>query len=268
MASKTEYNTITVNADSRGVVTVTFARPDKHNALNAEMIGELERAFTALAADARCRVIVLAASGKSFCGGADLGWMQAQMTKDRAGKMADARALAMMLQRIDSAPQPVLGRVQGSSFGGGVGMMSVCDWVAADERAMFGLTEVRLGIIPATISPYVIRRLGEGAARRVFMNGRKFSAHEAQVLGLVARVTNNEAELDAAMAGEIAAYLECAPGAVAAAKQLCLKVARAKGDADLIDYTIGRLADIWESEEAKDGIAAFFAKTTPPWRGS
>ena len=264
--SPSHFNTITILRDERGVVTITLTRPDKHNALNAEMIAELSQVFSELANDTNCRVIILAASGKSFCGGADLGWMQAQMVKDRAGKMADARALAEMLRRIDSSPKPVLGRVQGNAFGGGIGMMSVCDWVVADHQAIFALTETRLGIIPATISPYVIRRLGEGAARRVFMNGRKFTASEAHSMGLVAMVTHNDAELDAALASEIHEYLQCAPGAVTQAKQLCQKVARAKGDEDLIDYTIGKLADIWEGDEAKTGIAAFFAKQPPDWR--
>ncbi len=168
-----------------------------------------------------------------------------------------------MLQALNTLGKPVIGRVNGAAYGGGVGMAAVCDSVVAAETAKFGLTEVRLGLIPATISPYVVARMGEGNARAVFFSGRIFDAEEARALGLVTRVVAPEA-LDAAVEAEVAPYLAAAPAAVAAAKRL----ARSLGpriDAEVIEATIARLADTWETPEAQAGIAAFFEKRPPPW---
>jgi methylglutaconyl-CoA hydratase len=189
--------------------------------------------------------------------------MRAQFAADRATRIAEAGRLAGMLQALNTLAKPLIGRVQGAAYGGGVGLMAVCDAVVAAEGARFGLTETRLGLIPATISPYVIARMGEGRARAVFMSARVFGAAEAQALGLVTRVVAADA-LDAAVEAEAAAYLAAAPGAVAAAKALARSLGPAI-DAGVIAATIERLADVWETAEAREGVSAFLEKRTAPW---
>jgi methylglutaconyl-CoA hydratase len=169
-----------------------------------------------------------------------------------------------MLQVLNTLPKPLIGRVQGNAFGGGIGLMSVCDVVIGAESAVFALTETRLGLIPATIGPYVAARMGEAHARRVFMSGRRFDAAEAVQLGLLARAVP-EAGLDAAIEAEVAPYLDCAPGAVERAKAL-LRGFGPRIDAEVIEATVAALAECWAGEEAPEGIAAFFDKRTPRWR--
>ncbi|MBD8892011.1 crotonase/enoyl-CoA hydratase family protein [Roseibium litorale] len=257
------YETISIATDARGVATLTLNRPDKHNSLSARMIDELTHAAAELGSDPAVRVVVLTGAGASFCAGGDLGWMREQFDADRQTRMVEAQKLAHMLRDLNELPKPLIGRVQGQAFGGGIGMMSVCDTVIAVETAKFGLTETRLGLIPATISPYVLARMGEGKARRVFMSARLFGAEEARDLDLVARVVS-EADLDAAVEAEVKPYLSAAPAAVAASKAL----ARSLGPAisvDVIEDTIRRLADTWETPEAQEGIQAFFEKRKPSW---
>lgn len=257
------YETISIAVDERGVATLTLDRAEKHNALSAQMITELTQAAGELGADDRVRVVVLTGAGASFCAGGDLGWMREQFEASRETRMAEARKLAMMLKSLNELPRPLIGRVQGQAFGGGIGMMSVCDTVVAVDSARFGLTEVRLGLIPATISPYVLARMGEGKARRVFMSARLFGAEEACDLNLVARVVS-EADLDAKVEREVKPYLSAAPAAVAASKALARSLGQAITDA-VIDDTIRRLADTWETPEAQEGISAFFEKRKPAW---
>ncbi len=255
--------TIRLAVDARGVATLTLARAEKHNALSAQMIAELTQAAARIAADAGIRVVVLAAEGASFCAGGDLVWMREQMGATADQRRAEATKLAMMLQALNTLPQPLIGRVHGNAFGGGIGMMSVCDVAVGVQGARFGLTEARLGLIPATISPYVLARMGEGRARRVFMSARLFGAEEARDLGLLARVVAADA-LDDAVDEEISPYLACAPGAVAESK----RIARMLGpriDAEVIAATIDRLVAAWESDEAPEGVAAFFEKRKPRW---
>lgn len=255
-------NTIHITTDPRGVATLWLARPDQHNALSEPMIAELTHAAAQLGAHPSVRVVVLAAQGKSFCAGGDLGWMQEQMRANAADRRAGATRLAMMLKAWNELPKPVIGRVQGHAFGGGVGMIAVCDVAIAVPGARFGLTETRLGLIPATIGPYVLARMGEAKARRVFMSARIFDAAEAMRLDLIAAVAD---DLDSAIEAEIAPYLSCAPGAVAAAKAL----ARSLGpriDAQTIAASIDALVAVWEGPEAPGGIAAFFDKRKPRWQ--
>ncbi|MRX50318.1 crotonase/enoyl-CoA hydratase family protein [Paracoccus sp. S-4012] len=255
--------TIRIDTDARGVATLWLARADKHNALSAAMMDELTEAAATLGADPAVRVVVLAAEGKSFCAGGDLGWMQEQMRADAATRRAGAERLAGMLNALNEMPKPLIGRVHGNAFGGGVGMMSVCDVAVGVHGARFGFTETKLGLIPATIGPYVLARMGEDKARRVFMSARLFDAAEAVRLNLLAAVVN-AGDLDAAVEDEVAPYLSVAPGAVAEAKRL----ARALGpriDAEVIAHSIGRLIAVWEGEEAAEGIAAFFEKRPPAW---
>lgn len=255
--------TIRIEVDGRGVADLVLARPDKHNALSAKMMEELTQAAERLGRDPAVRVVVLRADGESFCAGGDLGWMQDQMRADSATRAREATKLARMLYLLNEMPKPLIGRIQGNAFGGGVGMASVCDVAIAAEPVRFGLTETRLGLIPATIGPYVISRLGEAMARRVFMSSRLFSATEAERLGLVARVVAPE-NLDDAIEAEVVPYLACAPGAVAEAKRLTRRLGPQINEA-LIAETISALVSRWESDEAQEGIAAFFAKRKPAW---
>jgi len=257
------FETITIACDDRGVATLTLNRVEKHNAMSAAMIAELTRAAEQLGADPAVRAVILTGAGKSFCAGGDLGWMQDQMAADPETRFIEARKLALALQALNTLPKPLIGALQGNAFGGGVGLASVCDVTLGADHLKMGLTETRLGLIPATIGPYVIARMGEARARRVFMSGRLFDAAEAVELGLLARVVP-AADLMAAAEAEIAPYLSCAPGAVAAAKRLT-RTLGPRIDAEVIDHTIRALVDCWEGEEAKEGIGAFFAKRKPGW---
>lgn len=258
-------DTIRIDTDARGVATLWLARPDKHNALSAQMIAELTQAAGQLGADPSVRVVILAAEGKSFCAGGDLGWMQDQMAADAATRRQGATELALMLNALNELPKPLIGRVHGNAFGGGIGMMSVCDVAVGARTAKFGLTETKLGLIPATIGPYVLARMGEDKTRRVFMSARIFDAAEAQSLNLLAQAVDPK-DLDAAVEDEVTPYLQTAPKAVAAAKRLT----RALGpriDREVIDLSVDALISVWEDEEAPHGIGAFFAKEKPRWQG-
>lgn len=257
--------TIRIDTDARGVATLWLARPEKHNALSQQMMEELTRAAGQLGADPAVRVVVLAAEGASFCAGGDLGWMKAQIAASADQRREGARVLAGMLSALNLLPKPLIGRVHGNAFGGGVGMMAVCDIAIASLDAKFGLTEVRLGLIPATIGPYVLARMGEDRARRVFFSARLFGADEAVTLNLAARAVA-PGDLDAAIEAEIAPFLQAAPGAIAAAKAQC----RALGpriDPSVIEDSIERLVAVWEGPEAPEGINAFFEKRKPVWQG-
>ncbi len=258
-------DTLRIDTDSRGVAHLWLARAEKHNALSAQMIRELTAAAQALGVDPAVRVVVLAAKGKSFCAGGDLGWMQDQMRADADNRRQGARELAMMLHALNTLPKPLIARVQGNAFGGGIGMISVCDVAIAVPEARFALTETRLGLIPATIGPYVLARMGEGKARRVFMSGRLFGAEEAMRLDLIAGLAD-AVTLDAAIEAEIAPCLACAPGAVAAAKRLARRLGPPVGPAE-IEASIEALVAVWEGPEASEGIGAFFERRKPAWQG-
>ena len=257
------YETISLSMDGRGVAQLALARPEKHNAMNAAMIAELAAAAEALAGDDAVRVVVLTGAGRSFCAGGDLGWMRAQIDADAGQRRREAETLAGMLGALNRLPKPLIGRVQGNAFGGGVGLACVCDVAVGVEGARFGLTETRLGLIPATIGPYVVARMGEARARQVFMSSRIFGADEAVRLGILARSVEAGA-LDAAVEAEVAPYLDCAPGAVAAAKALALRLGGGVGAAD-VAASIDALVSRWEDAESAEGIAAFFEKRPPEW---
>ena len=217
--------TIKVEVDARGIVQLRLIRPDKRNALSAQMIAELTE-FAASAQERRdWRAVILSGDGATFCAGGDLDWMRQQMQADRETRMAEARKLATMLGALNGLPQPLIGAIHGSAFGGGVGMACICDVALATPETLFGLTETRLGIIPATIGPYVLARMGEGRARRVFMSAKRFSALEAVELGIVSRVVSADALMNEAVA-EAELYLSTAPGAVASAKALARSLSR------------------------------------------
>lgn len=257
------FQYIQLQTDERGVATLTLDRADKHNALNAEMCDEIKAAVDEINGDSGIRAVILAADGKSFCAGGDLAWMRQQFDATREVRIAEAKRLANMLFALNTLEKPLIGKVQGNAFGGGIGMMSVCDVVVAVEGAKFGLTETKLGLIPATISPYVLARMGEDKARRVFMSARLFDTQEAMALNLVAKSCPAE-ELDAAVEAEVLPYLQTAPGAVARAKQLARSLGP-KIDEQVIDFTVNQLADCWEDPEAHEGISAFFDKRKASW---
>ncbi|MBO9475157.1 crotonase/enoyl-CoA hydratase family protein [Shimia sp. R10_1] len=257
------YETLLIDVDARGVATLTLNRPEKHNAMSGKMIEELKEAAEALGASPEVRVVVLTGAGKSFCAGGDLGWMQAQMAADPETRFVEARKLAEALQALNTLPKPLIGRLQGNAFGGGVGMASVCDMAIGVDSLTMGLTETKLGLIPATIGPYVLARMGEALARRVFMSARLFKAQEAVSLGLLAKSVPADA-LDEAVEAEVIPYLSCAPEAVARAKALARRLGPQIDDT-VIDHTISELVACWEGAEAQEGITAFFAKQKPRW---
>ena len=249
--------------DARGVARVTLARAEKRNAMSGEMIAELAEVAARIAGSASVRVVVLAAKGDVFSAGGDLNWMRAQRDADAETRRREATALAMMLKSLNDLDVPVIARVQGDAFGGGVGLMSICDVVVAVEGAKFGLTETRLGLIPATIGPYVVARMGEARARRVFFSSRVFDVDEAVGLGLVSRVVP-AGDLDAAVEREVVPYFACAPGAVAEAKAMV----RALGpviDEAVISASVDALVARWESDEVEEGTAAFFERRAAAW---
>lgn len=257
------WQTLDVRTDARGVVEVRLNTPEKRNVLSARMIAELTEVAATIGQDGATRAIVLSGAGTTFCAGADLAWMMAQVEADRAQRMREARKLAEMLLALNTIRAPLIGRLHGAAFGGGIGMACVCDVTLAESTTKFCFSETRLGIIPATIGPYVLARMGEGNARQVFMSARVFDAAEAERLGLISRAVA-AGDLDRMVEAEVAPYLQVAPGAVAAAKRLARDLGP-RIDADVIDDTIRRLADIWETPEAQHGIAAFLQKRPPDW---
>jgi len=257
-------DTIEIAVDARGVARLTLNRPDKHNAMNAAMIAELTEAAGRLGRDPAVRAVVLTGAGASFSAGGDLAWMRAQMKADAATRAREARSLAQMLGALDAMPKPLIGRVQGQAFGGGVGLISVCDVAVGVGGAKLGLTEVRLGLIPATIGPYVIARPPSARVRAVFFSGRVFDAEEAVGLGLLARSVPFDA-LEEAIEAEVAPYLAAAPGAVAAGKRLVAELAPSVDEAQ-VARSIEALVSRWEAPESAEGIAAFFDKRRPSWR--
>ncbi|MCI5111832.1 MAG: crotonase/enoyl-CoA hydratase family protein [Marivita sp.] len=255
---------IRVEIDARGVATLTLAREEKHNALSAEMMTELEQAARDLAANAAVRVVVLAAEGKTFCAGGDLAWMRAQFDMDADTRRVESRRIATVLGALYELPQPLIGRVQGNALGGGVGLVSVCDVAIGVAGAKLGFTETRLGLIPANIGPYVLARMGATRASEVFMSARVFDADEAVRLNLLSR-TVDPYGLDEAIDSEVLPYLSCAPGAVAEAKALMRDLA-GRVTPQQVDMAIDALARRWQSDEAREGVGAFFDKRAPSWQ--
>jgi len=258
-----KYEAITLERGAKGMALITLNAPDKHNALNPVMIAELTAVAAQLGADDSVRVVVLTGAGHSFCAGGDLGWMKAQMSATSDERAAEARKLAQMLAALASLPKPLIGRIQGQAFGGGIGMIAVCDIAVAVDTARFALTETRLGLIPATISPFVVGVMGKRAAQRVALSGRRFTAAEAVGLNLITRVAA-AGDLDAAVAQEVAHFAKAAPDAVAATKVLISRLSNPISQ-DIQDMSIQALVQTWENPEASEGVGAFFEKRKPSW---
>ncbi|UCH40426.1 MAG: enoyl-CoA hydratase/isomerase family protein [Gammaproteobacteria bacterium] len=250
--------------DSRGVGSLTLDRPQQHNAFDDDLIVDLIDKLDQLATDSAVRIVVLRASGKSFSAGADLNWMQRMADFDEAQNYADAMQLAELMRRLNHLPKPTIARVQGAAFGGGVGLIACCDVALAAASAVFSLSEVRLGLIPAVISPYVVRAIGERAARRYMLTAERFDAAQALRLGLLHEVVDQQ-DLDVRLDELIEILLEAGPSAQAAAKDLILTVAGKPVERDLIEETASRIASVRVSQEGREGIAAFLEKRKPGW---
>jgi methylglutaconyl-CoA hydratase len=257
-------DTVLTEIDSRGVATVTLNRPDKHNAFDDVIIAQLRAAFDKLATRTDVRVVILASAGKSFSAGADLGWMKRMAEYDYEHNLKDAELLAAMLKALHDLPQPTIAKVQGAAFGGAVGLASCCDIAIGSQRASFSLSEVKIGLIPATISPYVIRAIGERAARRYFTTGERFNATQAHRLGLLHEVVAQD-QLDSTVAAMVEALMSSAPLAVRAAKALINQVAGRPIDADVIARSCISIAQIRVSDEGQEGLTAFLSKRQPNW---
>ena len=258
-----QYETITV-AIAGKVATVTLNRPDVRNAFNEFTIAELSLAFADLGRDDHIRAIVLAANGPAFCAGADLNWMKKMAGYSYSENVDDAEKLADMLRTIYLCPKPVVAKVQGDCYAGGMGLVAACDIAVTTTTTSFCLSEVRLGLIPATISPYVIKAMGENAARRYFLTAEKFSAQEAHRIGFVHDVVGAES-LDAHVDAIVKALVTSSPNAVREAKALVREVTGKPVDSALVIDTAERIANIRSSDEGREGVASFLEKRKPSW---
>jgi methylglutaconyl-CoA hydratase len=256
------------------VARVVMCRPRIHNAFDDHMIAALAAALRDVGGRPEIRVVILQSEGKSFSAGADLNWMRSMADYSYDENLADAHALAGLMQTLNNLPKPTIARVQGAAMGGGVGLVACCDIAVASTRAKFALSEVKLGLVPAVISPYVVQAIGPRSARRYFMTGEAFDAHEAHRLGLVHEVVASGSDGDEAVdalddaVDQLAATLAGnGPSALAAAKHLVAAVAD-RDPSTVIDLTARRIADIRASDEGREGVSAFLEKRPPEWRVS
>ncbi|MDO6461547.1 enoyl-CoA hydratase/isomerase family protein [Granulosicoccaceae sp. 1_MG-2023] len=259
-------NYFSLNTDERGVSTLTLNRAEKHNAFDDALISDLTQALKTLAGDGKSRVLVLSARGRSFCAGADLAWMKRMAQFSEAQNLADAEALAGLLHTLNTLPVPTIARVHGPAFGGGVGLIACCDMALACRRARFCLSEVKLGLTPATISPYVVQAIGARASRRYFLTAESFDAERARELGLISEVFNDLSSLDATLEELCTSLLGNGPQAMHEAKRLIRDVAERPNDATLRADTSARIAAQRVSAEGQEGLNAFFAKRRPHWQ--
>jgi methylglutaconyl-CoA hydratase len=248
-----------------GVATLTLARPEAHNAFDEAMVGELAHSFQKLSAAAEIRVMVIEAAGKSFCAGGDIGWMSRAAALPQPDNQRDAAALAVMLDAVDRCPKPVVAMVQGAALGGGVGLIAACDIAIASDEATFALSEVRLGLAPAVISPYVVAAIGQRASRRYMLTGERFDAREAHRLGLVHAVVA-AGKLGAARDLLVEQLLKGGPVAQSAAKDMIRVVEDSPMGPDLMRFTANRIAELRASDEGREGLAAFLEKRKPAWQ--
>ncbi|HUO55800.1 MAG TPA: enoyl-CoA hydratase-related protein [Rhodoblastus sp.] len=248
-----------------GIATLWMNRPELRNAFNSELIAELTEALGELAMDDESRVVVLAGRGVSFCAGADLGWMKTCAEADLETNLDDARRLAALLRRLAGLRKPTIARVHGPAIGGGMGLAAACDICIAAADAFFAASEVRLGLIPAVIGPYVLRAIGARQASRYILTGERMSAAQAQQLGLVHEIPSPEA-IDAKIGEIAAALLQGGPKALASAKLLLREIAHRPLDESLSEDTARRIAEIRAGAEAREGISAFLEKRPPVWR--
>ena len=256
------YELINVRHEA-GIDYVTLNRPNIRNAVNDAVIEELTHWADAAATDRRLRLAVLGGAGKTFCAGADLGWMSRTIDYEYEANLHDAWALARLFARLDTLPVPLVGRVHGAALGGGVGLVAVCDIAVATEDTVFGFTEVKLGIVPAVISPYAVAKIGASAARHLFLSGERFSARRAYELGLIHVITAPDG-LDAGVTRTVHELLMAGPQAIAAAKTLIASVVD-RQPSTVTELTVGAIADLRVTPEAQEGMRAFLDKRPPSW---
>jgi methylglutaconyl-CoA hydratase len=257
---------VKLHIDERGVATITLDRPDRHNAFDSAMIASLSRQLNAIANDQSSRVVVLTGAGKSFSAGADIDHMRKLADASLDDNRDDAASLAALMVRLDAFPRPTIARINGAAIGGGVGLVACCDIAVASKRAKFGLSEVRLGLAPAVISPYVIAAMGARAARRYFQTGERFSAKRALRLGFIHEAVSQD-KLDTTVAEIVDALLAGAPKAQRLNKQLIRDVTRAAwpADADTVSRTVELIARLRSAPEGREGLSAFLEKRRPRW---
>lgn len=260
-----DFRTIRV-AESDGVLTLTLDRPEVHNAFNDELIGEAIELFELLSDREDLRAIVLRSDGRNFCAGADLNWMSRMVGYSREENIHDSALLAKMYALMNESPVPIVGRIQGAAIGGGVGLVAVCDVAIAERGSKFGLSEVKLGILPAVISPYVIRKIGESHARALFLTGERFDGERALRIGLVHHLADTIEELDRLVDETVAQLKSSGPEAVRHCKNLIDYVSHNEIE-EALPYTIEAIAERRVSKEGQEGMGAFLRKEKPPWAG-
>ena len=262
------YPTLKVNQDSRGVLYVTLNRPDVRNAFNDQVIEDLTRVFGKDACQNDVRAVVLAGEGAAFCAGGDLNWMKRSIELSKEENLKDTRALTEMFAIMNECPKPLIGAVQGPAIGGGVGLVSVCDVVIAVKTAEFSLSEVRLGIVPACIGPFVIAKIGPSHARGLFVSAERFQSPRAKEIGLVHECVESTEALHQAVERILGNILQCGPNAIAVAKRLVLELSwpeKRQALKDPLGYVAELLADLRVSPEGQEGVRAFLEKRKPAW---
>lgn len=262
------YEAIKVSRDPRGVLTISLNRPEVRNAFNDAVIDELARAFGEDAMKPEVRAVVLRGEGPSFCAGGDLNWMKKAIHFDYAENLRDTRTLAQMFATLNECPKPVIGAVHGAAIGGGVGLTSICDIVIATADTQFSLSEVRLGVVPACIGPFVIAKIGASHARGLFVSAERFPAQKAKEIGLIHEVVTDLKALQDAVERVLGNILQCGPNAMAVAKRLVLDLSWPERRAqypDCLEYVAKTLADLRISAEGQEGVKAFLEKRKPSW---
>jgi len=252
--------------DDRGVLSITMNRPAVHNAFDEEQIARLTDVLDKASSNEQVKIVVLGSDGKHFSAGADINYMQRMGGNTREQNMEDAAALAGLMKTLNNLPKPTVARIQGAAYGGAVGLVCCCDIAIGATSTVLSLSEVRIGLVPATIGPYVIRAVGQRTARRLFISGERVAAHAAQSMGLLHSVVEDEL-LDDAVQGVVDALLDNSPHAMTVAKQVVFELAPDTVTDSMIDFSIKTIADIRESEEGREGTAAFLEKRSPSWVG-
>jgi methylglutaconyl-CoA hydratase len=262
------YQTFELKRDPRGALHIVLNRPDVRNAFNATMIAELTQVFKKEVMEPEVRVVVLRANGAIFCAGGDLNWMRRSIELSLEDNYKDTTLLTQMFKLMNECPKMVIGAVQGAAIGGGVGLVSVCDWVIASADTQFSLSEVRLGIVPSCIGPFVIAKIGASHARGLFMSAERFQAARAREIGLIHEVVTDAAALDGAVETLLSRVLQCGPKAMGVAKKLVLDLSWPERRAEIgdeMEYVARLLAELRITDEAQEGLRAFLEKRKPQW---
>lgn len=263
-----QYKTLEVTQSSRGVLTITLNRPEVRNAFNQDVIEELHKVAAHDAKDPAVRAVVLRGTGKVFCAGGDLNWMKESVDLSFDENLRDTKVLSEMFESLNAIPKPVIGVIHGAAIGGAIGLVSVCDTVIATEDTVFGLSEVRLGIVPACIGPFVVSKVGASQARRLFLSGERFDAKTAKEVGLVHEIAKNTKELEEKLNHTLENILLCSPNALRVGKELVMNLTwpeKRNDVSDYLDYISRVLAEMRVSDEGQEGVRAFLEKRKPSW---